>query len=77
MDLGSHPVLLDTGVLGLVTHPSSKAEPTKCKKWFEARLQATTWVTWADSLPRDAGRIFTEIREPRLLVRLVAPLSRN
>ena len=39
MDLVSHPVLLDTSVLGLVTHPSSKAEPTKCKKWFEARLQ--------------------------------------
>ena len=39
MDLSSHPVLLDTSVLGLVTHPSSKTEPTKCKRWFEARLQ--------------------------------------
>lgn len=39
MGLDSHPVLLDTSVLGLVTHPSSKAEPTRCKEWFEARLQ--------------------------------------
>ena len=39
MDIGPHPVLLDTSVLGLVTHPSSKPEPTRCKKWFEARLQ--------------------------------------
>ena len=39
MGLDSHPVLLDTSVLGLVTHPSSKAEPTRCKQWFEARLQ--------------------------------------
>ncbi len=39
MDLVSYPVLLDTSVLGLVTHPSSKAEPKRCKEWFEARLQ--------------------------------------
>ena len=39
MDLNRHRILLDTGVLGLVTHPSSKAEPTKCKQWFEERLQ--------------------------------------
>ena len=32
-------MLLDTGVLGLVTHPSNNPEPANCKKWFEARLQ--------------------------------------
>lgn len=40
MGLDPRPVLLDTGVLGLVTHPSSKAEqPIRCKEWFVARLQ--------------------------------------
>ncbi len=39
MDLVSRPVLLDTGVLSLVTHPSSKPEPTECKMWFKARLR--------------------------------------
>lgn len=39
MDLAFIPILLDTGVLGLVTHPSKKSETIECKKWFEARLQ--------------------------------------
>ena len=38
-DVVSRPVLLDTSVLGLVTNPSSKPEPTECKQWFKARLQ--------------------------------------
>ena len=33
------PILLDTSVLGLVTHPSKKSETIECKKWFEERLQ--------------------------------------
>ena len=39
MVLNAGPILPDTGVLGLVTHPSSKAEPVECKRWFEVRLQ--------------------------------------
>ena len=39
MVLNAGPILPDTGVLGLVTHPSSKAEPVECKRWFKARLQ--------------------------------------
>ena len=39
MVLNTGPSLPDTGVLGLVTHPSSKAEPVECKRWFKARLQ--------------------------------------
>ena len=39
MDLASCAILLDTGVLGLVTHPSNSPEPASCKRWFEARLQ--------------------------------------
>ena len=39
MVLNAGPILLDTGVLGLVTHPSSKAESVECKRWFKARLQ--------------------------------------
>ena len=35
----SCPILLGTGVLGLVTYPSNNPEPADCKKWFEARLQ--------------------------------------
>ena len=39
MDLALVPILLDTSVLGLVTHPSKKSETIECKKWFEERLQ--------------------------------------
>ena len=39
MVLNAGPILPDTGVLGLVTHPSRKAEPVECKRWFKARLQ--------------------------------------
>jgi predicted nucleic acid-binding protein len=31
-------VVLDTGVLGLVTHPSKKLEPRDCKEWLETLL---------------------------------------
>ena len=30
---------MDTGVLGLVTHPSRKPEPRRCKEWFKNRLE--------------------------------------
>jgi predicted nucleic acid-binding protein len=32
-------VVLDTGVLGLVTHPSKKSEPRDCKEWLKTLLQ--------------------------------------
>jgi len=32
-------VVLDTGVLGLVTHPSKKSEPRECKEWLKTLLQ--------------------------------------
>lgn len=35
----SSQVLLDTGVLGLVTHPSDDAEPRECKKWLRDLLE--------------------------------------
>ena len=31
--------MLDTGVLGLVTHPSHKSEPRDCKEWLKTLLQ--------------------------------------
>lgn len=34
------PIVLDSGVLGLVTHPRNSPEPANCKKWFLARLRA-------------------------------------
>lgn len=32
-------VVLDTGVLGLVTHPSKQSEPRACKEWLKTLLQ--------------------------------------
>lgn len=32
-------VVLDTGVLGLVTHPSKRSEPRDCKEWLKTLLQ--------------------------------------
>ena len=32
-------VLLDTGVLGLITNPSNKPDPAKCKRWLGDRLR--------------------------------------
>ena len=32
-------VVLDTGVLGLVTHPSKKSEARDCKEWLKTLLQ--------------------------------------
>ena len=31
-------VVLDTGVLGLLTHPSNASEPRKCKEWLNTLL---------------------------------------
>lgn len=39
MALVTRPVLLDTSVLGLVTHPAKDREPHECKQWFKARLE--------------------------------------
>ena len=36
-------IVLDTGVLGLVTHPSNKDKIQDCKKWFNLRL-GEGWV---------------------------------
>lgn len=33
-------ILLDTGVLGLITHPSDKPEPRESKEWLQGVLQA-------------------------------------
>lgn len=31
-------VVLDTGVLGLLTHPRGSAESQQCKKWFRTLI---------------------------------------
>lgn len=40
MALVAGAILLDTGVLALVTHPSNKDKQAECKKWFAARLHS-------------------------------------
>ena len=32
-------IVFDTGVLGMVTHPSKEGEAWDCKQWFERRLR--------------------------------------
>jgi len=32
-------IVLDTGVLGLAIHPSTKAEPRDCKEWLRSRMR--------------------------------------
>ena len=72
MVLNAGPILLDTGVLGLVTHPSSRAEPVECKRWFQARLQGGFKFHVPELADYELRRKLLHLDSPNAIIRLDA-----
>jgi predicted nucleic acid-binding protein len=63
-------ILLDTGVLGLITHPSDKPEPRACKEWLQRLLQAGHSVYVPEIADYELRRKLLHIDQRRALDRL-------
>jgi predicted nucleic acid-binding protein len=73
-------VFLDTGILGLVTHPNNTPEAVDCKRWFQSLLEAgvaialpeiTDYELRRKLLQRDSRKALGRLDELRSMVRFL------
>lgn len=65
-------VVLDTGVLGMVVHPSNAGEPLECKKWLESVLRLGLIVHVPEIADYELRRELVRINSATSITRLDA-----
>lgn len=63
-------VFLDTGVLGLVTHPNNTGEAVACKRWFQALIEADVPIHLPEIADYELRRKLLHLNSSHALQRL-------
>ena len=63
-------IVLDTGVLGMIVHPSATGEPLECKRWLEDLLAHGASVFLPEVADYELRRELLRIRSTKSIARL-------
>ncbi|HEY5564526.1 MAG: nucleic acid-binding protein [Acidobacteria bacterium RIFCSPLOWO2_02_FULL_65_29] len=66
----SRLIVLDTGVLGMIVHPSATGEPRECKKWLETILLQGMPVYIPEVADYELRRELVRIKSAKSIARL-------